>query len=118
MTDGIHTVLIVNDEAAHWQGYRDRLARESGAESVSIAVPPGDRRDSIVATLGNKLRTVTDDPYDLLAREKPQLAVFFTRRTDINSPRGIINDDRQTVFLLPVVNLIQSEKTQQMRTYL
>ena len=34
MTDGIHTVLIVNDEAAHWQGYRDRLARESGAESV------------------------------------------------------------------------------------
>ena len=76
MTDGIHTVLIVNDEAAHWQGYRDRLARESGAESVSIAVPPGDRRDSIVATLGNKLRTVTDDPYDLLAREKPQLAVI------------------------------------------
>ena len=72
MTDGIHTVLIVNNEAAHWQGYRDRLAREDGAESVSVAVPTGDRRDSIVATLGSKLRTVTDEPYELLASEKPQ----------------------------------------------
>ena len=41
MAEGIHVVLVVNDEAAHWQGYRDRLAANDGAASVSVAVPAG-----------------------------------------------------------------------------
>ena len=76
MAEGIHVVLVVNDEAAHWQGYRDRLAANDGAASVSVAVPAGERRDSILAALGDKVRTVADDPAELLAAEQPQLAVI------------------------------------------
>ena len=75
MTEGIHVVLVVNDEAAHWQGYRDRLAVNDGAASVSVAVPDGERRDSILSVLGDKVRTVAEDPAKLLAAESPQLAV-------------------------------------------
>ena len=76
MAEGIHVVLVVNDEAAHWQGYRDRLAANDGAASVSVAVPAGERRDSILSVLGDKVRTVADDPAELLAAESPQLAVI------------------------------------------
>ena len=76
MAEGIHVVLVVNDEAAHWQGYRDRLAANDGAASVSVAVPAGERRDSILAALGDKVRTVAEDPAELFAAESPQLAVI------------------------------------------
>lgn len=76
MAEGIHVVLVVNDEAAHWQGYRDRLAANDGAASVSVAVPAGERRDSIQSVLGDKVRTVAEDPAELLAAESPQLAVI------------------------------------------
>ena len=70
MAEGIHVVLVVNDEAAHWQGYRDRLAANDGTASVSVAAPAGERRDSILAVLGAKVRTVAEDPAELLAAER------------------------------------------------
>jgi predicted dehydrogenase len=76
VADGIHVVLVVNDAAAHWQGYRDRLAAADDAASVSVAAPAGERRDSITTALGAKVRTVSEDANELLATESPQLAVI------------------------------------------
>ncbi len=76
MADGIHAVFVLDDEAAHWQGYRDRLAANDEVASVSVAVPAGERRDSVTRAIGAKVRTVSDDAKELLAAESPQLAVI------------------------------------------
>ena len=76
MPEGIHVVLVMNDESAHWTGYRDILADLVDVASVSVAAPAGERLETVKRALGGKLRSVVQDSTELLDRERPQLALI------------------------------------------
>lgn len=73
---GIKVAVITNETGAHLGAYFSGLARTKEAAAVVLADPDGNAEEQAREALGDKLTTVYKDRDEMLAAEKPAMALI------------------------------------------